>query len=289
MKTVNAKKEMLLDILIVIVGNFFIALGVNLFILPCDVLSGGVSGIAVALQPVFHLPPTLVINVLTIGLFLLGVVALGKDFLLKTVISTIVYPVFISTLNNMLGTYQVTDNQLLASLYAGVCVGTGLGLVMRCNASTGGMDIPPLVIHKITGLPLSTLVMCTDGAVVILGALTYGLEASMIGLISVFVTGKVIDVILTMGSKGMKQIMIISDYHEEILSEIYSNMKRGATLLQGKGGYKRGDKEVIMMVVYKKQFPIVDRIVTRIDPEAFVIVSDVNEVHGEGFTYEQYM
>ena len=289
MSVFNEKKELILDILIIILGNFFIALGVNLFILPCDVLSGGVSGIAVALQPIFHLPPTLVINALTIGLFLVGVVALGKGFLLKTIISTIVYPLFISLLNNLLNGYQVTDNQMLASLYAGVCVGAGLGLVMRCNASTGGMDIPPLVIHKFTGLPLSTLVMCTDGAVVVLGALTYGLEASMIGLLSVFVTGKVIDVILTMGSQGMKQVMIISDHHEEILSEIYANMKRGATLLQGKGGYRRGTKEVIMIVVYKKQYPGVDRIVKHIDPEAFVIVSDVNEVHGEGFTYEQYM
>lgn len=289
MRKLNDKQELILDILIVIFGNFLIALGVNLFILPCDVLSGGVSGIAVALQPIFHLPPTLVINVLTIGLFLVGVVTLGKGFLVKTVVSTLVYPLFISLLNTIIGDYQVTDNQMLASLYAGVCVGAGLGLVMRCNASTGGMDIPPLVIHKFTGLPLSTLVMCTDGAVVILGALTYGLEASMIGLISVFVTGKVIDMILTMGSQGMKQVMIISDYHEEILSEIYSNMKRGATLLQGKGGYRRGTKEVIMIVVYKKQFPVVDRIVKHIDPEAFIIVSDVNEVHGEGFTYEQYM
>ena len=283
------KKELVIDILVVILGNFFIALGVNLFILPCNILSGGVSGIAVALQPVFHLPPTLVINALTIGLFILGVFTLGKEFLLKTVVSALVYPLFISLLNTLIGTYQVTDNQMLASLYAGVFVGIGLGLVMRCNASTGGMDIPPLVIHKFTGLPLSTLVMCTDGAVVVLGALTYGLEASMIGLLSVFVTGKVIDIILTIGSQGMKQVMIISDHHEEILAEIYRNMKRGATLLKGKGGYKRGNKEVIMIVVYKKQFPIVDRIVTKIDPEAFVIVSDVNEVHGEGFTYEQYM
>lgn len=282
-------KEFLLDVMMIILGNFLIALGVNIFILPCNILSGGVSGIAVALQPIFHLPPTLVINTLTIGLFILGVLGLGKSFLLKTIVSTLVYPLFITLLNNLIGSYQVTDNQMLASLYAGVVVGTGLGIVMRCNASTGGMDIPPLVIHKLTGLPLSSLVMCTDGAVVVLGALTYGLEASMIGLLSVFVTGKVIDVILTMGSQGMKQIMIISDYHEEILAEIYRNMKRGATLLQGKGGYRRGNKEVIMIVVYKKQFPVVDRIVTKIDPEAFVIVSDVNEVHGEGFTYEQYM
>ena len=96
MSNFNEKKELILDILIVILGNFLIALGVNLFILPCDVLSGGVSGIAVALQPIFHLPPTLVINFLTIGLFLVGVVALGKDFLLKRIISTIVYPLLIS-------------------------------------------------------------------------------------------------------------------------------------------------------------------------------------------------
>lgn len=287
MKKLFQGKDAVIDLMVVILGNFLIALGVNLFILPCDVLSGGVSGIAVALQPVFHLDPTIVINVLTLGLFVLGMIFLGREFTVKTIVSAIVYPIFISFLNTALADVHVTDNQILASLYAGVCVGGGLGLVMRCNASTGGMDIPPLVIHKLTGLPLHNLVMLTDGAVVVLGALTYGLEASMIGLISVFVCGQVIDRILTIGSQGMKQIMIISDHHEEILAELYRNLKRGATLLQGKGGYKRGNKEVIMMVVYKKQYPAVDRIITKVDPEAFVIVSDVNEVHGEGFTYEQ--
>lgn len=182
------KKEtygMLIDVISVIAGNLIIALGVNLFILPSDILSGGVAGIAVALQPVFHLPATLVINGLTIALFIVGAIVLGKQFAMKTILSTIVYPLFITVTHEMFANVFITNNALLASIYGGVCIGVGIGLVYRVGASTGGMDIPPLVINKYTGITLPTLVMCIDGATVLLGASTYGIEAAMIGLVSV--------------------------------------------------------------------------------------------------------
>ena len=118
--------------------------GVTFFILPSDILSGGTAGIAVALEPILHLPETLVINVLTVGLFLLGSICLGKAFFLKTVLSTLVYPVYISVLSLYFSDMVITDNQLLASIYAGICIGVGIGLVYRVDGSTGGMDIPPL-------------------------------------------------------------------------------------------------------------------------------------------------
>src|SRR5699024_8023988 len=120
----------------------------------------------------------LVINVLTVGLFLLGSICLGKAFFLKTVLSTLVYPVYISVLSLYFSDMVITDNQLLASIYAGICIGVGIGLVYRVDGSTGGMDIPPLIVHKYTHLPLSVLVMCFDGATVLLGAAVYGIEAS---------------------------------------------------------------------------------------------------------------
>ena len=178
---------------------------------------------------------------------------------------------------------------MLGSIYAGVCTGVGIGLVYRVGASTGGMDIPPLVINKFTKIPLPVLVMCIDGMTVILGASTYGIEAAMIGLVSVFVCGQVINKVLTFGIQEAKNIMIISDKHEEMLQELYSNVNRGATILQAKGGYTREQKPVIMMVVAKKQLSALNKVILQVDPEAFVIMSDVNEVHGEGFTYKEHL
>ena len=278
-------KENIIEVLIVIAGNFVIAAGVSFFVLPLNILSGGVAGIAVALQPLFHLEPRIVINGLTILLYIVGAFLLGKKFALKTIASTIVYPLFITLLSGV--NIHITNNMLLASIYGGVCIGVGIGMVYRVGGSTGGMDIPPLIINKYTKIALPTLVMCIDGATVLLGALTYGIEASLIGLVSVWVCGQVIDKVITLGAREAKNVMIISEKHEELMQEIYQHINRGATILHAQGGYTRENKPVIMMVLVKKQYIELNRIIAAIDPEAFVIVSDVNEVQGEGFTYQE--
>ncbi|MGX8832866.1 YitT family protein [Amedibacillus sp. YH-ame6] len=282
-------KENITEIITIIIGNLVIAAGVSFFVLPLNILSGGVAGISIALKPIFHLEPTIVINVLTIGLYIAGAIFLGKRFALKTVVSTIVYPLFITILSAYSHNVHITDNVLLASIYAGVCVGVGIGMVYRVGGSTGGMDIPPLIINKYTKIPLPKLVVCIDGATVLLGALTYGVEASMIGLVSVWVCGQVIDKVIMIGAHEAKNVMIISEKHEELMQVIYQNIDRGATILHAQGGYTREEKPVIMMVLVKRQYAELNRIISNVDPEAFVIVSDVNEVHGEGFTYLQQL
>ncbi|MEG0735659.1 MAG: YitT family protein [Longicatena sp.] len=282
-------KENITEIITIIIGNLVIAAGVSFFVLPLNILSGGVAGISIALKPIFHLEPTIVINVLTIGLYIAGAIFLGKRFALKTVVSTIVYPLFITILSAYSHNVHITDNVLLASIYAGVFVGVGIGMVYRVGGSTGGMDIPPLIINKYTKIPLPKLVVCIDGATVLLGALTYGVEASMIGLVSVWVCGQVIDKVIMIGAHEAKNVMIISGKHEELMQVIYQNIDRGATILHAQGGYTREEKPVIMMVLVKKQYAELNRIISNVDPEAFVIVSDVNEVHGEGFTYLQQL
>lgn len=286
---IQKRKKQILEILYIALGNLIIAAGVTFFILPLNILSGGVAGIAVALEPVFHIQPRLVINALTIGLYVLGALLLGKQFALKTIVSTIVYPIAISMLGMLCPDVQITTNPLLASIYAGVFVGIGIGMVYRVGGSTGGMDIPPLIINKYTKIPLPTLVMCIDGATVVLGASVYGVEAAMIGLVSVWVCGQLIDKVITIGGHEAKNVMIITDKLEDMMQSIYQNINRGATILHAEGGYTRTRKPVIMMVIVKKQFPMLNHIIAQVDPEAFVIVSDVNEVQGEGFTYQEQL
>lgn len=279
-------KDVIRTVLSVIIGNFVIATGVALFIFPLNVLSGGAAGIAVALQPILHIDKTIIVNVLTIGLYLVGALVLGKKFALKTILSTIVYPLSITTMSSVFADVQITTNPLLASLYGGICVGIGIGLVYRVGGSTGGMDIPPLVINKFTGIPLPILVMCIDGFTVILGASVFGIEAAMIGLISVWTCGKMIDKIITFGGHDAKQVMIITEKRQEMLDAIFKEIDRGATILHAHGAYTNQNKPVIMVVVYKKQYAQLNHIISAMDPEAFVIVSDVNEVQGKGFSYQ---
>lgn len=273
----------------IVLGNLAIAIGVSFFILPSNILSGGVAGIAVALEPVFHIEPRLVINGLTIGLYILGAVLLGKQFALKTFVSTIVYPLFITVLGIWFADVRITSNPLLASIYGGIFVGTGIGLVYRVGGSTGGMDIPPLIINKYTHIPLSSLVMMIDGLTVLLGAIVYGIEASMIGLVSVWVCGQVINKLITLGAREAKNVLIISEKHDEVIQQIYQQIDRGVTILDATGAYTQQEKPVIMVVLYKKQFIELNRVIAAVDPEAFVIVSDVNEVQGRGFTYSKML
>ena len=272
-----------------IIGNFLLAAGVVLFILPNDVLTGGVAGIAVALFPIFHIPTDLMINALTIALFVLGALTLGKQFAIKTLLSTICYPVFISVLSSSVHAVEITDNQLLASIYGGVLMGAGVGLVFRTGASTGGMDIPPLIVNKITKWPLPTLVLVTDGLTVLLGALVYGVEAALIGIISVWLSSYVIDKPMMFGGPATKNVMSISKHQEEILQVIYQDLGRGATILEAKGSYTSENRPVLMVCVSKKQYPLLSHEISRIDPEAFVIVMDANEVQGYGFSYLEEM
>lgn len=273
--------NLILSILAVLLGNFILALGVCLFILPLDIITGGVAGIAVAINPVIHLPETFIINFLTVSLFIIGAIVLGKAFALKTLLSSIVYPIFVTILNGVLGDIIITDNLILASLYAGVCTGLGIAIVCRFGASTGGMDIPPLIINKYTKIPLAILVTIIDGLTVVLGAATYGIEASMIGLLSVVSCGKTIEFIMNIGNKKMKNMIIISNEYEIILEKINSNIDPEATLIFGKCKDSHQSKPIILTTIPDKYYSLFKKEILEIDPNVFFSSTNVNDINGK--------
>lgn len=275
---------MVRDLPWVLIGNFMLALAVAMFILPYNILSGGVAGIAVALQPIFHIEPTLMVNALVLGMFVLGTLFLGKSFAVKTVISSLVYPVYLTIITPFVPLLQL--DSILASLYGGLLAGVGIGMVLRTGASTGGMDIPPLIVNKYTGIKISTLVLITDALTVVLGLFTYGLEAVLIGFISVWGTSFGIDKMLTLGGGNAKAVQIISEAYAQINAAIQSELDRGTTLSDATGGYTGAPRKVILVVVEKKEYPKLLELVNRIDENAFMITSDATDVHGEGFTLE---
>lgn len=276
------QKKQIINSITVVVGTFILAIAVETFIIPYRILSGGVAGIAVALHPILHISATLIANSVLIILLIIGSFILGKEFLKNTVLSCIAYPIFTSILN---GRVNVVVDPILASLYGGLIAGAGVGIVLKTGASTGGMDIPPLIINKLTGIKLSTLVLITDFLTVLLGLFVYDLSTVLLGLVSVFASSAAISKVLTINGTVSKAVQIISVKYEDILKEIDAQLERGATLLQGYGSYTGEEKRIILCVVSDRQYGTLIEIVKEIDPSAFIITTDATDMHGEGFTY----
>lgn len=270
---------------IVIIGNFILAFGVAGFVIPNNILTGGVAGIAVALKPLLHVSPQLIINVLTIVLFLVGSVLLGKSFAMKTLLSTICYPLFLNLLSAWVPYLHLSNDVFMSVIYSGIFMGVGVGLIFYTGASSGGMDIPPLILHKYTGLPLAGLVLVVDGLTVLLGMMVYGLNAALIGILSVFVSSFMIDKTMMLGSQKTKNVLIISSHYEDIVKMIDEKLERGATLLEGVGCYTGEARPVIMVCIAKKQYLDLTHHVAQLDPCAFMIIQDADEVRGYGFSF----
>ncbi|MCR0568809.1 YitT family protein [[Clostridium] innocuum] len=279
-------KQYRTDVLLILAGNFMIACAVVFFVLPNNILTGGVAGISVALQPITHMDTVLMINLLTIGLFVLGTVLLGRKFALQTIISAIVSPLFITVLSilvSVFGKDSFRMNELLASIYTGVFMGIGLGIVFRAHASTGGMDIPALLLAKYCHLPSGSSVMIVDGCSVLLGILTYGFAPALTGIVSVFLCGKTINQVIKIKTQPALEIEIISDRNTQIQEYILQTIDRGATIVEGYGAYTNTLRSILLCVVSQKQYTELETKIQAIDPQAFLIVKDVYRVRGEGF------
>lgn len=284
------KKNRIKELFMIILGNIFVGAGVSFFVLPNNILTGGVAGVAVALEPLVPFEPVVMINVMTISLYLVGAVMLGKEFALKSLVSTIVYPITITVFTYMTQilppeTFMMPD--WVAAIWSGVFMGIGLGLVFIVDASTGGMDIPALILSKYMKIKSGDCMAMVDGMVVLLGIFTYGFVPALIGIVSVFVMGQAINKTVMMHTQKAKKLIVISDKWEDIRSYLLETIDRGVTILEGKGGYTQKNRPVIMCIISQKQFPLIENEVTQIDPRAFLIISDVNQVSGEGFTYLQ--
>lgn len=270
-----------------LLGNIILAASVSFLILPNNILTGGVAGVSVAIEPLINFDPVWMVNGLTIGLYIVGVFLLGKDFAVKSLISTILYPIFVTFFSTIAANFPEETfmmNPLLASIYSGVLGGVGLGMVFRTGGSTGGMDIPALLLHKYGHVSQGNSVIIIDIATVILGVYTYGVEAALVGMLSVYASGYAIDWIITLGSQPAKNVMVISDQWEEIRMHVMDKVERGVTLLNAQGGYKKTERPVVMCVITQKQYPMLEEIIMDVDPKAFIIVNDVHSVRGEGFT-----
>jgi uncharacterized membrane-anchored protein YitT (DUF2179 family) len=268
------------DYLFVLIGSAIIAVAFNVFLLPNKIASGGVSGISTILYSTLGLEPAYVQWAFNIPLFIAGVVLLGRQFGVKTLAGTIFLP-FVVYLTNDIS--PATDNPLLASIFGGLCIGLGLGIVFRGKASTGGTDLAAQIVHKYSGLSLGVCVAFIDGLIVVTAAIVFDLESGMYALIALFVTSKTIDLV-QIGLARSKMALIITSEVELVTNAIVHELDRGVTKLTGVGGYTNEDRLVLMCVLDQTEFSSLREIVQSIDRNAFITVVDATEVLGEGFT-----
>ncbi|MFD3446537.1 YitT family protein [Microbacteriaceae bacterium 4G12] len=276
---VHPTLQVILEYLYIIIGSAIIALAFNLFLLPNKVASGGVSGISTILKTLFGWEPAYVQWAFNIPLFIAGVILLGRQFGVKTLVGTIFLPLVVYLSKDL---PPATQNPLLGALFGGIGVGFGLGVVFRGKASTGGTDLAAQIIHKYTGLTLGTCVAAIDGFIVITSAIVFSLESGMYALIGLYVTSKTIDLV-QVGFGHSKMAMIITNHEAEVRTRILKEISRGVTKLHGTGGFTEDERPVLMCVIDQTEFTKLKQLVKSIDPAAFVVVTDASEVLGEGF------
>ena len=237
------------DVLLIVLGSFITAVAFNLFLLPNRIASGGVSGLSIIIEAWFGIEPAFSQWLFNIPLFIAGVIFLGRQYGMRTLVGT---------------------------------VGLGLGIVFRGRGSTGGLSIVAQLLQKYTGLSLSLCVMLTDGTVIVLAGFTLSIENALYALIGLYVTGKVIDAV-EMGLGYTKVAYIISDKREEVTEVILRDLDRGLTELRGRGGYTGESRPVLMVVIGQSETSRLKTLVRSVDPGAFVVISNAQEVLGEGF------
>ena len=276
-------KNKLFYLLLVLLGNTLYALSVKLFLLPAELISSGTTGIALVVNRFTGLPLSVFILGFNIAMLCLGWWALGRQFALTTVFSSLYYPIALEGFHLLLADVQVTDNVLLNVLFAGMGIGLSLGMVMHAGASTGGMDIPPLVLKKFFGVPVSASLWAFDFCILLTQMMYHTLEDLLYGILLIMVISFFVNKILLLGT-SRTEIKIISSKADQIREAILSRVDRGVTMLHGEGGYLGAPTEVILSVVSNHEMPRIQRLARDIDPNSFIIISQVTEVWGRGFS-----
>ncbi|PKM68480.1 MAG: YitT family protein [Firmicutes bacterium HGW-Firmicutes-2] len=285
-------RKVWVDYLYIIVGVTIMAIAINAFFEPLDMVTGGVTGIAIIVKGLSMdvvqggIPLWLTNMIINIPLFVLAIIVKGRDFGWRSLFATffLSFALFYTQWVPVL-----TKDILLASIFGGVLAGVGLGLVFSAFSTTGGTDLAAsLIQHVIKHVSIARIMMILDSIIILSGVYFFGAEATLYAVISVFISVKVIDAILD-GLHFSKAAFIISDHHKTIAENIMSELDRGVTGLVGEGMFTASPKHVLFCVVSKREIVKLKEIVKISDPRAFVIVTDVREVLGEGFKeYEHY-
>ncbi|MBS4537426.1 YitT family protein [Clostridium sp. D2Q-11] len=272
----------LIDYIAITIGTVIMAISLNMFLEPNMIAPGGVTGLAIVIQKLTNgfLKIDVTNLLINVPLFIVGVLTLGKAFGAKTLYATFGLSFFIRILPHNVA----TTNLLLASIFGGVLIGIGIGMVFKFGGTTGGTDLGGAILHKyIPSFSIAKLMMFIDLMVVIFaGLVDRKLDTALYSIIALYILVKVIDQIME-GLSYTKAFLIISEKPQEIGEAILNEIDRGATILKGKGMYTGLDRDTLLCVVNRAEIIKLKELIHRLDNRAFVMVTDIHEVLGEGF------
>jgi uncharacterized membrane-anchored protein YitT (DUF2179 family) len=274
-------------IVILLTGSLIFAMGINYFAIPSNLAEGGFTGISLLLFYLFGFSPGLVILLLNIPLLFVGYKVFGKQTFIYTILGIASSSFFLEITKNIVTWFgPPPEDTLLCTLYTGVLVGIGLGLIFRTGGTTGGVDIIARLVNKFYGWSIGRTMLMFDFGVILSSVFIIGLDMAMYTLVSVFISARVIDFVIE-GLNASKAVTIVSNRPQELAGTIVKKINRGVTILTGRGGYTGKTREVLYVVVGRNELPKLKQIVHQIDPLAFVVVNDARDVLGEGFSYEK--
>lgn len=271
---------------IVILGNILYALAVKLFLMPAGLLTGGTTGIGLALNRAFGIPVSSFVLSFNVIMLLIGWKVMGRKFALTTIVSTFVYPIALEFFEKLFGNLVLTQDLFLCTIFSGLGIGSSLGIVIRAGASTGGMDIPPLVLNHYLRIPVSISMYVFDFCILLVQAVGNPPEKVMYGLILVMTYTLVLDKLMLMGTTRT-EVRIVSKHAQKIREAIISEMDRGVTMLSGETGYLKHQTQMIFSVISNRELPRLEKLIHAIDPESFMVVNRVSEVSGRGFSMKK--
>lgn len=282
------KHDKVKNILFILLGNTLFALAIAMFIMPNNLISGGTTGLAIFLNRQYGIPMSLFIYAFNGSMFVIGCYFLGKKFAASTALSTVYYPFIIGILQNIPAIQMKLDDTFMAVIFAGVMIGFGIGIVIKVDASTGGMDIPPLILNKKFGISVAVTLWTLDIIVILLQVISSPRDRIFYGIILIVVYTYVLNRVLLVG-KSQVQVKIVSKKYNEINQMILSQIDRGSTLICSQTGYQKEDGYMVMSVINNRELNRLTKLVAEIDPQAFMVISQVNEVKGKGFTLPKHI
>lgn len=286
-------KRNIKEYLLLVIGNFIFALGAVMLVEPYGFAPGGTYGLGIVFHHLWGVETEFAALCMDVPLLIIGFFILGNRFGIKTIVSTILLPLFMQLLHRVYGYASLIEpdivemagyqHQIIASIFGGVVYGVGLGMVYRSHATTGGSDIIAMILRKYTHLSMGTSTIIVDGLITLSSVVAFGdWKLPMYSWIIIFVESRMIDFILE-GPKRAKTLMIITSKSEEIRNFIINDMERGATLIPGKGLYSGEGRDIIYVVLGRREMIRLREIIAKTDPYAFINVIDSAEILGEGF------
>lgn len=276
--------KIIIEIILTIIGSSIMAIGVSLFLLPNQLSSGGIAGIATITYYLLKIPMGTMILIINIPLFLFSFFKIGKSFFIKSLIGTISLSYFIDLFDQF---EQLTQDRLLACIYGGILMGLGTAILLKANSSTGGSDLISFIIKEYKpSIRPSNVITLIDIGIIALNVIFFReIEIGLYSAIAIYIMGKIIDILFE-GIDFTKLLLIISNHTEEIAKEIGEKVQRGATGIYGKGMYTNEDKLILMCAASRGDVNRIKLIAKKIDPRAFIIITNSREVVGLGFKKE---